>query len=101
VSETGRRTAQTERAFVVEATLAPDAGIRREPVRPAHLARLRTLLAGGQVVAVGALEDLSASILIVRAEDEAAARALIAADVYVASGVWTRISIRPIQLVRP
>lgn len=91
---------ETERAFVVEATLAPDAATRRAPVRPSHLARLRELMASGEVVAVGALEDLSASILIIRAEDEVAARALVDSDVYVASGVWTDISIRAIQLVR-
>ena len=91
---------ETERAFVVEATLAPDAATRRAPVRPSHLARLRELMASGEVVAVGALEDLSASILIIRAEDAAAARALVDSDVYVAAGVWTDISIRAIQLVR-
>jgi uncharacterized protein YciI len=89
----------TERAFLVEATLSPDAITRRVPVRPAHLARLRALLGDGRLIVGGAVEDLSESILIIRAADLGAARAIVEADVYVAEGVWTEIRIRPIQLV--
>jgi uncharacterized protein YciI len=92
---------EAERAFLVRATLAPDAAARRASIRPEHLGRLRRLMATGDVIAVGALEDMSLSILIVRAEDEAAVRRLIDEDVYVASGVWTEIAVDPMQLVRP
>jgi uncharacterized protein len=92
---------ETKSAFLIEAALASDAAARRVTVRSAHLARLRQLIARGEVIAVGALEDLSESILLVRSEDEAAARALVVADVYATAGVWTEFRIRPIQLVEP
>lgn len=92
---------ETERAYLVEAALAPDASVRREPVRPAHLTRLRDLMADGRVLAAGALEDMSASIILVRADDEGSARELVACDPYVATGVWTAIRVREIQLVKP
>ena len=47
------------------------------------------------MVEVGAFADVSASIVIVRAADEAAAAAIVRDDVYVRNGVWVEIRVRP------
>ena len=89
-----------ERIFVVEGHYASDAAARRPPVRSEHLARVAEGLRAGRVVAAGGLEDLSRSLLLLRAADEAAARAWAQADVYIRSGVWSSVEILPFGLVR-
>ena len=65
-----------EHVWLVKATCAPDAAETRVPFRPAHLARIAELARAGVVVEAGAFADVSASILIVRAADDAAAVAI-------------------------
>lgn len=46
------------------------------------------------IIEVGAFADASASILIVRAADEAAALDIARADVYMREGVWVEVRAR-------
>ena len=85
-----------ESVFLVEAQYTPEAAEKRPAVRPEHLARMAELRAAGTVIEAGAYSDeLTSSILLVRAADAAAAVAIARADVYARSGVWGDISARP------
>jgi uncharacterized protein YciI len=84
-----------ELVWFVEATYAPDAAETRVPFRPQHLARLLELKDAGVVIEAGAFPDVSASILILRAADEAAALELCRDDVYMRNGVWVELRARP------
>jgi len=84
-----------ELVWFVEATYAPDAAETRAPFRPQHLARLLELKDAGVVIEAGAFPDVSASILILRAADEAAALELCRDDVYMRNGVWVELRARP------
>ncbi len=88
-----------ERVFFVEGILAPDAAELRRPVRAKHIARLAELRDAGVLVEAGSLGDMSASVLIVRARDEAEAREIAREDVYVSAGVWVEIRVRPFSRV--
>jgi uncharacterized protein YciI len=93
---TDQRAATTiEPVWLIEATYAPDGAETRLPFRARHLARLGELIAAGIVVEVGAFMDVSASIMIVRAPDEAAALEIARSDVYLANGVWVELRARP------
>jgi len=84
-----------EPVWFVEATYAPDAAETRVPFRAQHLARLLELKEAGVVIEAGAFADVSASILLVRATDEAAALELCRSDVYMRNGVWVEVRARP------
>jgi uncharacterized protein YciI len=84
-----------ELVWFVEATYAPDAAETRVPFRPQHLARLLELKDAGVVIEAGAFPDVSASILILRAADEAAALELCRDDIYMRNGVWVELRARP------
>lgn len=84
-----------EPIWLVEATYAPDAAETRVPFRAAHLARLVELRDAGIVVEAGAFTDVSASIVLLRAESEAAALALCRDDPYMRNGVWVELRARP------
>jgi len=84
-----------ERVYLIEATYAPDAEELRRPVRAQHLARIATLRDEGIVLEAGGLLDMSASVLLVRADDEGAAREIARSDVYMKSGVWVELRVRP------
>jgi len=73
--------------MAVEATYGPDAAQRRPAVRQEHLKRIGELRAVGTVVEAGGYADMSGSLLLVRAPDEAAALAILNSDVYARSGV--------------
>ncbi|HVM19277.1 MAG TPA: YciI family protein [Egibacteraceae bacterium] len=88
-----------EPVFVVEPTYAPDAAERREPIRPQHLARVEELTRQGRLLVAGAYADMSASLLVLRVEDEAAAVALVHEDVYWREGVWTDVAVRRLNRV--
>jgi uncharacterized protein YciI len=90
----------TERVFVVEGHYAPDATERRVAVRLEHLTRVAEGQAEGRVLLAGGFDDRSRSILVLRADDEAEARAWADADVYLRSGVWTAVDVRPFNAVR-
>ncbi|MEA2632035.1 MAG: uncharacterized protein QOE66_2254 [Chloroflexota bacterium] len=93
---TDLRTAATiEPVWLIEATYAPDGAEARIPFRARHLARLGELIAAGIIVEAGAFLDVSASIVIVRAADEAAALEIARSDIYMANGVWVEVRVRP------
>jgi uncharacterized protein YciI len=82
-----------EPTFLVTATFAADAAVRREPHRQAHLAHVEALLADGTALLAGARADLRASVLVLRAVDATAARALCEQDPYWRHRVWTTIDV--------
>ena len=85
-----------ESVWLVEIAFAPDAAERRGPFRQEHLERTARLRTEGVIIEGGAFTDaLSGSVLLVRAVDADAARAVAAGDVYVANGIWADISVRP------
>ena len=87
-------TVRIENTWLVEATYAPDAAETRVPFRAEHLRRCAELKAQGVIVEVGAYADLSASLLILRAADEASALAIVRDDVYMRNGVWIEVRAR-------
>jgi len=87
---------KVESVFLVEAQYQPDAAQKRPAVRAEHLARVAELRDAGTIIEAGAYSDeLTSSVLLVRADDAAAALAIARADVYVKAGVWGDISARP------
>lgn len=88
-----------ETLWFVQATYAPDAAETRTPIRPAHLAGMAERLADGRYAMAGAFTDVSESVLLVRAETEAEAVALVRDDVYVRNGVWVEVRARPFGMV--
>jgi uncharacterized protein YciI len=88
-----------ESVWAIEATYGPDAAERRPAVRQEHLKRIGQLRAAGTIVEAGGYADMSGSLLLVRAPDEAAAMAIVKSDVYTRSGVWTGFRARAIGRV--
>lgn len=84
-----------EPVWLVEATYAPDAAETRIPFRAEHIARLRELKRQAIVIEAGALADVSASLVLVRAADEEAALDICRDDVYLRNGVWVELRARP------
>jgi len=84
-----------EPSWLIEATYAPDAAETRVPFRARHLVRLAELKAAGVLIEAGAFADVSASVMIVRAPDEAAALEIARGDIYMANGVWVEVRARP------
>ena len=84
-----------ENVWIVQATYAPDAAETRVPFRARHLARIAVLKTQGVIVEAGAYLDMSGSLLMIRAEDEAAAIAVASADVYMQNGVWVELRAKP------
>jgi uncharacterized protein YciI len=83
-----------EETWLIEATYAPDAAETRGAFRAVHLGRIVELREAGVIVEAGGLADFSASILVVRADSEAAALAVARDDVYMANGVWVEVRAR-------
>lgn len=83
-----------ESIWFVEATYAPDAAETRAPFRAEHLAGVRRRLESGEYVEAGAFTDVSASVVLVRAESAEAALALVRDDVYLRNGVWVEVRAR-------
>lgn len=93
---------KVESVFLVEAQYTPDAAEKRPAVRGEHLANVVRLREAGVIIEAGAYSDeLTSSLLLVRAEDADAALALARQDVYVRAGVWGDISARPFGRVTP
>ena len=84
-----------ENVWIVQATYAPDAAETRVPHRPAHLARIAVLKAAGTIVEAGAYLDMSGSLLMIRAADEAAAIEIARQDIYMQHGVWVELRAKP------
>jgi uncharacterized protein YciI len=85
---------ELEPIWLVEATYAPDAAETRAPFRAEHLAGIRERLGSGVYIEAGAFTDVSASVILVRAESEEAALALVRDDVYLRNGVWVEVRAR-------
>ena len=88
-----------EPVWLVEATYAPDGAEARIPFRAEHLAGIAARKAAGVIVEAGAFADVSATIIIVRAADEAEALAIVSDDVYLRNGVWVELRARRIGRV--
>jgi uncharacterized protein YciI len=87
---------KVETVFLIEARYTPEAAKKRPAVRGEHLANMLRLREEGTIIEAGAYSDrLSSSLLLVRADDAAAALALARRDIYVKAGVWGEISARP------
>jgi len=87
---------KVESVFLVEAQYTQEAAEKRPAVRGEHLANVARLREEGVIIEAGAYSDrMSSSVLLVRADDAAAALALARRDVYVKAGVWGDISARP------
>ncbi len=83
-----------ESVWLVEATYAPDAAETRAPFRAEHLRQAAQRRDAGIYVEVGAYADVSASVILVRAETEAEALAIVGDDVYLRNGVWVELRAR-------
>ena len=90
-----------EGIWVVEASYGPDVAERRPPVRAEHLTRIAALREAGTIVEAGAFNDMSGSLLLVRAASEEAALALARSDVYFRSEVWAKLRARAFGRVVP
>ena len=84
-----------EPIFAIEARYAPDAAETRPAHRAEHLARIAALRDAGVIIEAGAFTDMSTSLLLVCAKDEATVRELAASDVYMRTGVWVELRVRP------
>lgn len=87
---------KVESVFLVEVQYTAEAAERRPAVRAEHLTNVARLRDEGVIIEAGAFSDkLTSSVLLVRADDAAAAVAIARKDVYVKAGVWGDISARP------
>jgi uncharacterized protein YciI len=90
---------------------APDSLARRRAARPAHLDRLRALLADGRLVIAGPMPAIDApdpgpagfagSLIVAEFASLEAARAWADADPYVTEGVFAAVEVRPYLKVLP
>ncbi len=91
-----------EPVWLVEATYAPDAVETRRPFRAEHLAGIAERIRAGLYIEAGAFADVSASVILVRAESAEAALELVRDDVYLRNGVWVEVRTRAFgRVVRP
>lgn len=72
--------------FVAEYTYSPEHAALRDEHRPAHRKWLLDGHEAGRVLTVGAFADGSGALVIVRADDANAARALLAHDPFAVAG---------------
>lgn len=74
---------------------------RRAAVRDTHLDGIRPLVDDGRMVIGGAILDaegtMRGSMMVLEADDEAEARRIVEADIYVREGVWVRWEIHPFR----
>lgn len=91
--------AATESVWLIEATCAPDAAESRVPFRAEHLARFVKLKEEGVVIEVGAVADVSASVVMLRAPSADSALEICRQDVYTKNGIWVEFRVRPFNRV--
>jgi uncharacterized protein len=92
----------SDKTYAVRYGYVPDIETRRDPHRADHLGFLRARGEQGDLLLAGALtEPLDAAWIVVRAESEAAAYAMMPEDPYVRAGLVRSITIRPIAVVVP
>ncbi|HYA21241.1 MAG TPA: YciI family protein [Burkholderiales bacterium] len=90
---------------------APDSLQKRQAVRSAHLARLTELQQLGRVMLAGPFPAIdspdpgpagfSGSLIIAEFPSLEAAQSWADGDVYVASGVWNKLTVKPFKKVIP
>ena len=85
---------EIETIWVVDVPYTPEAQERRPPLRRAHLTRIARLIREGRIVEAGGTADFTKAVLLIRAETEAEALALIEEDVYT-SGWRLALPCRP------
>jgi uncharacterized protein YciI len=92
----------TDQTYAVRYRYVPEMETRRDPHRADHLAFLRSQADQGNLLVAGALTDpVDTAWIVVRAESEAAAYAMVSHDPYVEAGLVRSITVRPIALVVP
>ncbi len=87
----------------------PDSLHRRATVRPAHLARIKTLADAGRIIVAGPLPasdradetTVTGSLIIAEFESQAAARAWFESDPYMMEGVFESVTVEPFRQVLP
>ena len=97
--------------YAIIAEDIPDSLEKRLAARPAHLERLKTLQAKGQLILAGPhpaidSEDpgpagFSGSLIVAEFDSQQAAQTWADADPYVAAGVYARVTIKPFKKVLP
>jgi uncharacterized protein YciI len=90
-----------EPVWLVEATYAPDAAETRVPFRAQHIAAIAERLQSGIYAEVGAYADVSASIIMVRADSAERALAIVGDDIYLRNGVWVELRARAFGRIIP
>ncbi len=91
-----------DQTFAVRYEYVPDMQTRRDPHRADHIAFLRAAAEQGRLVLAGALTDpVDTGWLVVRAESEHAAYAMVHEDPYARAGLILSITVRPIAVVVP
>ena len=90
---------------------APESLNKRRAIRPVHLARLQTLQDEGRLILAGPMPAIDAadpgpagflgSLIVAEFSSLMAARDWLAADPYVAAGVFASTSVRPFKQVLP
>lgn len=90
---------------------APDTLAARLAARPAHLARLQSLVEEGRLVLAGPCPAIdspdpgpagfSGSLIVAEFPSLEEAEAWAAADPYVAAGVYARVTVKPFKRVLP
>jgi hypothetical protein len=89
----------------------PDSTALRAAARPAHLARIQTLVDSGRIILAGPLPaidspdpgpaGMSGSLIVAEFESLDEAREWIQADPYVTDGVFARVTVKPFKQVFP
>lgn len=87
--------------FVIIGHDAPGSKEKRPVLRNSHLAHLGKLHAQDRIVLAGPFTDGTGSLIVIRAESLAAARAVADADPYVTGGVFARVDVLPFKQVLP
>ena len=72
---------------------------KRAPYRPAHLELARAAASRGELVMAGALAEPAGALLVFRAAGRTTAEAFARTDPYVQSGLVTRWTVRPWNVV--
>ncbi len=80
--------------FILTYDFGPDVAEERKPHRAAHLAYLNLLAERGDLILGGAYADLSAGVMIMKAEGADAVERMASADPYVTGGVAKSIHVR-------
>jgi uncharacterized protein YciI len=87
--------------FVIIGRDGPQSRELRPKLRPAHLEHLGTFDREGKIVLAGPLTDGTGSLIVIEAENEAAAREVAGCDPYLVGGVFESVEIHPFLKVLP